>query len=159
MLLGRLWIKIHWSGHLLKVIQWISLKQMVWPPWHFPLCFVLGKVIWQAGKNSMGSLSLKHLIKFAERLPNGKCTWTFASHPIFPYWALDMKQWHQLLSQANTYLQELKDMVNRFSIMCLKYRAVTSTATNIGKSCWLWWRRKVARVTETVAEQGKLFQV
>jgi hypothetical protein len=38
-------------------------------------------------------------MKFAERLADGKFEWRFASHPRFPYWALNMKQRHQLLSQ------------------------------------------------------------
>ena len=70
--------------------------------------------------------AFKHLIKFAEKLKNGKFEWRFASHPRFPYWALNMKQRHQLLSQANIYLrqhpadanmtmEELKEMVNSMS--------------------------------------------
>ncbi len=70
--------------------------------------------------------AFKHLIKFAEKLENGKFEWRFASHPRFPYWALNMKQRHQLLSQANIYLrqhpadanmtmEELKQMVNSMS--------------------------------------------
>ena len=47
--------------------------------------------------------AFKHLIKFAERLSDGKYRWRFASRPRFPYWALDMKQRYQLLSQANIY--------------------------------------------------------
>ena len=69
---------------------------------------------------------LKHLVKFAKRLPNGKYRWRFASHPRFSYWALDMKQRHQLLSQSNVYLhqhptdanmtiEELREMVNSMS--------------------------------------------
>jgi hypothetical protein len=69
--------------------------------------------------------AFKHL-KFAERLADGKFEWRFASHPWFPYWALNMKQRHQLLSQANVYLrqhpadanmtmEELKQMVNSMS--------------------------------------------
>ena len=53
----------------------------------------------------------------------GKFEWRFAFHPRFPYWALNMKQRHQVLSQANIYLrhhpvdanmttEELKEMVN-----------------------------------------------
>ena len=34
----------------------------------------------------------KHLIRYADRSPTGKFTWRFASHPRFPYWALNMKQ-------------------------------------------------------------------
>ena len=69
--------------------------------------------------------AFKHLMKFAE-FTNGKFEWRFALHPRFPYWALNMKQRHQLLSQANIYLrqhpadanmtmEELKDMVNSMS--------------------------------------------
>ena len=82
---------------------------MVWPPWHFLLCFILGKVS-QPSRARQHRVTLtepfKHLIKFAERLPGGKYRWTFASYPIFPYWALDMKQRHQLLSQVNIYLHQ-----------------------------------------------------
>ncbi len=70
--------------------------------------------------------AFKHLIKFAKKLENGKFEWRFASHPRFPYWALNMKQWHQLLSQANIYLcqlpadanmtvEELKEIVKSMS--------------------------------------------
>ena len=70
--------------------------------------------------------AFKHLMKFAERLADGKFEWRFASHPRFPYWALNMKQRHQLLSQANVYLrqhpadanmtmEELKQTVNSMS--------------------------------------------
>ena len=38
--------------------------------------------------------AFKHLIKFANKLENGKFEWRFASHPRFPYWALNMKQRH-----------------------------------------------------------------
>ena len=79
-----------------------------------------------AGQDIMVSLSLKHfkhLTKFAERLLDGKYRWRFASHPRFPYWTLDKKQRHQLLSQANIYfhqhptdvnmtMEALKEMVN-----------------------------------------------
>lgn len=69
--------------------------------------------------------AFKHLMKFAEFV-NGKYEWRFASHPQFPDWALNMKQRHQLLSQANIYLrqhpadtnmtiEELKDIVNSMS--------------------------------------------
>ena len=70
--------------------------------------------------------AFKHLVKFAERLPNGKYRWRLTSHPRFPYWALDMKQRHQLLSQSNVYLhqhpadanmtiEELTEIVNSMS--------------------------------------------
>lgn len=46
----------------------------------------------------------KHLIKFGELNTNKH--WRFASHPQFPYWALNMKQRHQLLSQSSIYLRQ-----------------------------------------------------
>lgn len=46
---------------------------------------------------------LKHLIKYAETTENDQRYWRFASHPRFPYWGLNMKQRHQLLSQANEH--------------------------------------------------------
>ena len=65
----------------------------------------------------------KHLIKYADLSPLQTFTWRFASHLRFPYWALNMKQRHQLLSQARIYLtqnpqdanlttEELREMVN-----------------------------------------------
>ena len=70
--------------------------------------------------------AFKHLMRFAEMLTNGKFEWRLATHPRLPYWALNMKQRHQLLSQANIYLrqhpadanmsmEELKTMVNSMS--------------------------------------------
>jgi hypothetical protein len=51
------------------------------------------------------SESFKHLISFGECI-NNKFVWRFATHPRFMYWALNMKQRHQLLSQANVYLRQ-----------------------------------------------------
>ena len=48
----------------------------------------------------------KHLIRYAEHFSTGQFVWRFASHPRFPYWALNMKQRHQLLSQARVYLTQ-----------------------------------------------------
>lgn len=47
----------------------------------------------------------KNLTRHGELL-HGQSRWRFASHPRFPYWALNMKHRHQLLSQAQTYLQQ-----------------------------------------------------
>ena len=47
--------------------------------------------------------AFNHLVKFAERLRNGRYRWRFASHPRFQHWALNTKQRHQLLSQSNVY--------------------------------------------------------
>ena len=68
------------------------------------------------------SESFKHLISYGETI-NKKIIWRFATHPRFMYWALNMKQRHHLLSQANVYLkqhpndaaltlQQLKNMVD-----------------------------------------------
>ena len=42
----------------------------------------------------------KHLIRFA-KIKNDQIYWRFATHPRFSYWALNLKQRHHLLSQAN----------------------------------------------------------
>ena len=90
--------------------------------------------------------AFKHLVKFAERLPNGKYRWRFASHPRLPYWASDMKQRHQFLSQSNAYLHQhpadahmtikvLREMVNSMS----------------GKQMVNWLQRYVSKVQCTNA--------
>ena len=95
----------------------------------FPTLFTFGKGDPTSRARQHGvthTEAFKHSIKFAERLSDGKYRWRFASHPRFPYWARDMKQRHQLLSQANIYLrqhptdanmtmEELKEMVNSMS--------------------------------------------
>lgn len=48
----------------------------------------------------------KHLIRFGEVSDGCSKHWRFASHPRFPYWALNMKQRHQLLSQSSIYLKQ-----------------------------------------------------
>ena len=65
----------------------------------------------------------KHLMKYGERTAPNNLHWRFANHPRFPYWALNMKIRHQLISQAKVYLhhypgdahltvEELRAMVN-----------------------------------------------
>ena len=99
--------------------------------------------------------AFKHLIKFAE-VANVTFEWRFASHPRFPYWALNMKQQHQM-SQANIYLrqhpadanmtmEELKEMANSISAKQMVNRLqryvskVHKVRTSIGISgysnCW-----------------------
>lgn len=46
------------------------------------------------------SESFKHLTKFGQCNEDGTYTWRIAFHPQFPYWALNMKIRHQLLSQS-----------------------------------------------------------
>ena len=55
---------------------------------------------------------LKHLIKYAEITKDNQRYWHFASHPRFPYWGRNMKQRHQVLSQANVYLQKHPEDAN-----------------------------------------------
>jgi hypothetical protein len=85
----------------------------------FPTLFPYGKV-------DPTNRARQHGIMLTEE---GKFEWRFASHPRFPYWALNMKQEHQQLSQVNDYLrqhpadtnmiahwEELKQMVNSMSV-------------------------------------------
>ena len=54
----------------------------------------------------------KHLIRYGEISADGVKCWRFASHPRFIYWALNMKQRHQLLSQARIYLHQNQEDAN-----------------------------------------------
>lgn len=69
--------------------------------------------------------SFKHLTRYANKV-DGTIHWQFASHPRFPYWALNMKPRHQLISQSSIYLhqhptdahitiEQLRDMVGHLS--------------------------------------------
>ena len=71
------------------------------------------------------SEGFKHLIRYAD-VVDGVFWWRFASHPRFPYWALNMKQGHQLISQTSVFLhqhpsdaqltiEDLRDMVGHQS--------------------------------------------
>ena len=53
----------------------------------------------------------KHLERYGE-LVDGIYSWRFASHPRFPYWALNMKFRHQLLSQASVFLHQNQNDAN-----------------------------------------------
>lgn len=44
--------------------------------------------------------AFKQLMRYADTSPDGCPRWRFASDPRFPYWALNLKQRHQLLSQT-----------------------------------------------------------
>ena len=68
--------------------------------------------------------SFKHLMRYSDMSPNATFRWRFASHPRFPFWAMNMKQRHQLISQskifmqrnpndANLTIEQLRDMVGR----------------------------------------------
>ena len=47
--------------------------------------------------------AFKHLIRYCDEIDDN-FHWRFASHPRFPYWALNMKLRHQLLSQSSVYI-------------------------------------------------------
>ena len=77
---------------------------------------------------------LKHLLRYGEIDEHTQMQqWRFASHPQFPYWGLNMKQRHQLLSQMSVYLQhnyrdanlnldDLRSMINNFTAKQLMNR-------------------------------------
>ena len=107
--------------------------------------------------------SFKHLMKFAERLANGKFEWRFASHPRFPYWALNMKQRHQLLSQANIYLrqhpadanmtmEELKEMVNSMSANQMVNRLQRYVSKVQGTN--QYWYQRLQELLSLIEQKG-----
>lgn len=92
----------------------------------------------------------KHLVKFGET--NASCDkhWQFASHPRFPYWALNMKRL-QLLSQSSVYLHhhpadanltvdDLRLMVGSMSAAQLMGR-LQRYAAKIQGSSQYWFQR------------------
>ena len=92
----------------------------------------------------------KHLERYAD-VVEGAFHWRFASHPRFPYWALNMKQRHQLISQASVYLHQnqtdanlsidnLRDMVGRLSAEHLMHR-LQRYAAKIHGSHPYWFQR------------------
>ncbi len=54
----------------------------------------------------------KHLIRFGEKTASNNLHWPPANHPRFPYWALNMRLRHQLISQA---VEELRAMVGNLT--------------------------------------------
>ena len=120
----------------------------------FPTLFPYGKGDpTNQGRKRAVSLadSFKHLMKYADQETDGRFRWRFASHARFPYWALNMKHRHQLLSQANIYLkqhpkdanltiEELRSMVKDMSAKQLMNR-VQMYATNIQGTRQYWFQR------------------
>ncbi len=107
--------------------------------------------------------AFKHLMKFAERLADGKFEWRFASHPRFPYWALNMKQRHQLLSQANVYLrqhpadanmtmEELKQMVNSMSANQMVNRLQRYVSKVQGTN--QYWYQRLQELVALIEQKG-----
>lgn len=76
--------------------------------------------------------AFKHLIRYGEVTPDNTMCWRFASHPRFPYWALNMKQRHQLLSQSKIYFQQNPDDAS-LSVDELKAMIGTLSATQLMK--------------------------
>ena len=72
----------------------------------------------------------KHLIRFGEKTAHGNYTWRFANHPRFPFWALNMKHRHQLLSQTTIYLHHHPEDDN-LTVDELRAMAQTSTAQQL----------------------------
>ena len=105
----------------------------------------------------------KHLIKYAEVSTNGTFNWRFASHPRFPYWALNMKQRHQLLSQARIYLtqnpedanlttEELREMVGQMSANQLMNRVQRYVAKIQGPK--QYWYQRYQELKALITEKG-----
>ena len=95
--------------------------------------------------------AFKHLERYCDILPNGHFYWRFASHPRFPYWALNMKQRHELLSQSKIYIQQhpcdasltveqLQEMVGTMSSIQLMNR-LQRYATKVLGSKQYWYTR------------------
>ena len=93
---------------------------------------------------------IKHLMKFAEK-KDGKFFYRFATHPRFPYWALNMIQRKRALEQSNFYLKqnpsdqhltidELQEMI----------------ATNSSAALMTKMSRYVGNITGTNAYWGKV---
>ena len=105
----------------------------------------------------------KHLIKYAELSTNGTFTWRFASHPRFPYWALNMKQRHQLLSPARIYLtqnpedanfttEELREMVGQMSANQLMNRVQRYVAKIQGTK--QYWYQRYQELKALITQKG-----
>ena len=105
----------------------------------------------------------KHLIKYADLSPLQTFTWRFASHPRFPYWALNMKKRHQLLSQARIYLtqnpqdanlttEELREMVQQMSAQQLMNRLQRYVAKIQGTR--QYWHQRYQELKALITQKG-----
>ena len=95
--------------------------------------------------------AFKHLERYCDVLSNGLFQWRFASHPRFPYWALNMKQRHELLSRSTLYIrqhpcdasltvEQLQDMVGTMNSIQVMNR-LQRYATNVLGSKQYWYTR------------------
>lgn len=94
--------------------------------------------------------AFKHLLRYAE-VVDENLLWRFATHPRFPYWALNMKLRHQLISQTSVYLhqhptdanltvEDLRDMVGRMTSEHLMQRLQRYAAKTQGSHPY-WFQR------------------
>ena len=104
----------------------------------------------------------KHLIRYAE-VVDGRNQWRFASHLRFPYWALNMKMRHQLISQTSIYLHHhpadsnltveyLRDMVGRLDSHHLMSRLQRYAAKIQGSS--QFWYQKYQELRALLDQKG-----
>ena len=106
--------------------------------------------------------AFKHLIKYADNV-DGKYHWRFASHPRFPYWALNMKLRHQLITQSSVYLhhhpadanltvEELRDMVGHLDADSLMQRLQRYTAKVQGSNSY--WYQRCSELRTLIEQKG-----
>ena len=132
----------------------------------FPTLFPYGKGD-PTKRTRLRELSLtdgfKHLMKYADLSTNETFKWRFASHPRFPYWALNMKQRHQLLSQARIYLtqnpedanlttEELREMVGQMSANQLMNRVQRYVAKIQGTK--QYWYQHYLELKALITQKG-----
>ena len=91
--------------------------------------------------------AFKHLVHYANKV-DGNFVCRFATYRRFPYWALNMKQRHQLISQSSVYLQQHpsdakltvenhRDMIGHLSaeqLMLPGYKVQVSTGMSATKN-------------------------
>lgn len=93
----------------------------------------------------------QHLMRYGEIHTSNNLHWRFANHPRFPYWALNMKLRHQLMSQTKVYLhynpgdanlrvKELRAMVNSLDSEKLMKR-LQRYAAKVQGSNQYWFER------------------
>ena len=94
--------------------------------------------------------AFKHLNHYAE-VVDGVNHWRFASHPRFPYWSLNMKIRHQLISQSNVYIrqhpadaeltvEDLHDMVGTLDTEHLM-NCIQRYATKVQGTSQFWYQK------------------
>lgn len=93
----------------------------------------------------------------------GGLHWQFTTHPRFPYWALNMKQRHQLISQASVYLHQnpadanlsyddLSDMVGHLNAEHLMHCLQCYAAKIHGSH--LYWFQRYSELQALIEQKG-----